>query len=269
MNKITFIGAGSMAEALIAGMVTAEFSPKSIVVTNKSNTRRLAELNNKYHIQVKQKLSEAVSEADILVLAVKPKDAHTALEHIKSFINKEMLIISIMAGIPTTYIEQFLNRDMAVIRAMPNTSSMVGLSATAIAKGTFANDEHVKMARQMFETVGIVEQVSEEDIHIATAIAGSGPAYFYYIVEAMEEAAIALGLSEASAKALINQTLLGAAQMLNQSTASPTELRKKITSPNGTTEAGIASLETDQTDQIVKKAIQAAYQRSIELGNNR
>ncbi|SEO39932.1 pyrroline-5-carboxylate reductase [Amphibacillus marinus] len=269
MNKMTFIGAGSMAEALIAGMVARNFSPSVITVTNRTNKQRLIELKEKYGIQVEQDSQQALQQATIIVLAIKPKDAQTVLEQIKPFLNKEILILSVMAGISTQYIEQILELDIAVVRAMPNTSAMIGLSATAIAKGQFANQDHVEMATQLFVTVGVVELLKEQEIDIATAIAGSGPAYFYYIVEAMETKAKELGLAEGSAKRLINQTLLGAAAMLTKSSDSPAELRKKITSPKGTTEAGIHALAAAEVDQAIKEAIQAAYQRSVALGHTK
>lgn len=266
-EKIAFIGAGAMAEALIAGIINAGDIPApSITATNKGNPKQLTYMKHTYGINVRENLLETVAEANIIILAVKPKDAAAVLFELKSIVKQDMLIISVMAGISTQYIVKMLEKDVSVIRAMPNTSATIGLSATAIAKGDFANESAIEISNKILGTVGMVKEVSEPAIDTITAIAGSGPAYFYYIVEAMEQAALELGLAKEDAMPFIQQTILGAAEMLRRSEDSPAELRKKITSPAGTTEAGLNALMDAHVGDSMKVAIKRAYQRSKQLG---
>lgn len=268
-KKITFIGAGSMAEALIAGIVKSEvLKPNQIHVTNRSNQSRLQVLNQLYAIQSTSDTEAAVADADAIFLAMKPKDVAGALAEIKPFLTKDQVIISILAGTQTKFIADQLGMDISVIRAMPNTSATIGYGATGLTKGTFVTEEQIKLASTLFETVGTVTIVAEEQMHTVTAVAGSGPAYFYYIVEAMEEAAQSGGLNQADAKELIYQTILGAAQMLKQTNEDPALLRRKITSPGGTTERGIKTLADHKVNKAIEAAVYQASNRSKELGEN-
>lgn len=268
MNKyITFLGAGSIAEAILSGIVQAGIvDQKQIFVTNRSDKERLKELEEKYGVVGVEKKENAVSQADIIILAMKPYDLHESIKAIKGFVQEGQLIISTLAGISTDQIRNELGMNSPVIRVMPNTSAMVGQSATALSKGEYASAEHLDIASQLFQTIGTTTVVNEDDMHIVTAIAGSGPAYFYYMVEAMEKAAVEAGFNQQTAKELIVQTVVGAGKMLQQSEDDPSTLRKKITSPNGTTEAGIQILEQNYFQKIVMDCVNRAKERSEELG---
>nr|WP_285876993.1 pyrroline-5-carboxylate reductase [Fictibacillus phosphorivorans] len=267
-EKITFIGAGAMAEAIMEGLIkTNKWHASLITIKNRSNSDRLMELQTKYGVIPAPTLKDAVSNAEIIILAVKPKDASEAVKSIEPFIQKNQLIISVMAGVSTETITEWVNKDNPVLRAMPNTSASIGYSATALSKGLFAADTHVQKAVELFETIGTVTLVPEEKLHIVTGLSGSGPAYIYYVAEAMQKAAEELNLSHEEAKTLISQTLLGASLMLKNTSESPIELRKKVTSPGGTTEAGIGKLDQYQVHDAFLACIKKAVRRSEELGN--
>jgi pyrroline-5-carboxylate reductase len=265
-EKITFIGAGSMAEAIVAGLIKDRWDTRKMVMKNREDRERLTGLQNKYGITPAQALKSAVEDADIIILAVKPKDAKDAVSALQPFIKEEQLIISVMAGISTLSITEWIKNDNPVIRAMPNTSAAIGHSATAVSKGQFASGEHVATAIKLFETIGTVTVVAEEMLHTVTGLSGSGPAYLYYMAEAMEKAAQDLSLPDDEAKDLIAQTLLGAALMLKNTDESPASLRKKVTSPAGTTEAGISMLEQYNVQEAIVECIKKAAARSVELG---
>lgn len=265
-QKVVFIGAGSMAEAIIAGLVQAQFFPNEyIFVTNKNDRSRLEILQKKYAIQ-SFKDKEVVRDADIVVLATKPVDVKEAIQSVQPYINSNQLIISVIAGLETSHIEDLFATNIPVIRAMPNTSASIGHSATAITAGQYATEKNIAFAEALFQTIGTTTVVQEEHMHAITSISGSGPAYFYYLVEAMVEAASELGLSRDVAKELIIQTVIGAGEMLRNTGETASDLREKITSPAGTTEAGIEALNSYNFSEAVKSCVKKAHDRSIELG---
>ncbi|MBB6454405.1 pyrroline-5-carboxylate reductase [Salirhabdus euzebyi] len=267
VNKIAFIGAGSMAEAIITGILNkGVIKPHQVYITNKDNQERLDRLNIIYHVPCMNDKKEVMKEADIVILSVKPKDAQEALHSIRPFVKKEQLIVSVLAGISTEFIEEQLGVEVPVIRAMPNTSAAIGHSATAVAKGKHARKEHLENAISLFQTIGTTTVVEEEDLHAVTGLSGSGPAYIYYLVEAMEDAAQQAGLQKEISKELIVQTLVGAAEMLKTTQETPSALRKKITSPGGTTQAGIETLEKYKYQEALIECIKNAKARSVELG---
>jgi pyrroline-5-carboxylate reductase len=268
VKTIAFIGAGSMAEALIAGMTKTLYKPEQIIVTNRSNKERLEYIQNTYHVRAETDKEKAVKEADIIILAMKPKDVVEGITSIAPAIGKHQLIISVLAGVATETIISLIEKNVAVVRAMPNTSAAIGQSATALALGRYANDKHLAIAKDLFRTVGAVTVVSEEDLHAVTALSGSGPAYIYYMVEAMEKAAQEIGLEQSIAKDLILQTIIGAAEMLKSSEKHPSILRKEVTSPGGTTEAGIKVLEDYHYQKAMISCIKQAAKRSRELGQS-
>jgi pyrroline-5-carboxylate reductase len=263
---IAFIGAGSMAEALISGMTKTLYAPEQIIVTNRCDRTRLEYMNQTYSVRSETNKRKAVKEADIIILAMKPKDVAEAMGAIASAIRTHQLIISLLAGVTTDTIVSLAGKNVAVIRAMPNTSAAIGQSATAISQGRFATAAHVAIAKKLFETVGIVTVVPEHDLHAVTGLSGSGPAYVYYLVEAMEKAAEEIGLDRSVAKPLILQTIIGAAHMLQSTSKHPSVLRKEVTSPGGTTEAGIQVLEQYRFQEAVAACIKRATERSEELG---
>lgn len=267
MKKIAFIGAGAMAEAIISGMVAQNIiESKNIFVTNKSNEAKLANLSETYGITGTRSVQEAMEDADMVVLAVKPKDILATMQAIQEYITTEMLLISVAAGVHTASLEGIAAKKVAIIRAMPNTSATVGKSATAICTNKYATAEQRQAAIDLFETVGSVVVVEEDQLDAVTGLSGSGPAYLYYLVEAMEKAALDLGLEAKTAKQLIVQTMLGTADMLQHSTKSPATLRQEVTSPGGTTEAGLKVLQANQVGDAFISCIEEATAQSKRMG---
>ena len=269
-KSLCFIGAGAMAEAVIAGLLNNRIvKPGAISVTNRSDRFRLSELVYNFGVVADaDKKRESVLKADILVLSTKPQDLTTAIKEIRSLSSPKQLIISLVAGITTEQISRQLGHAAAVIRTMPNTSAAIGLSATALCSGKTATDEHVLLASRIFEAIGTVSIVTEEQMDAVTGLSGSGPAYIYYMVEAMLAGAVEAGLESDLARGLILQTLIGAAEMLKQTGHGPAELREQVTSPNGTTQAGLDVLRENNFEQAVVECVLRATQRSREIGES-
>jgi pyrroline-5-carboxylate reductase len=265
--KIAFVGAGSIAEAVIAGLIQTKFvTGEQITVSNRSNKERLIYLQNTYGVNGTHDKSNLLNDANIVFFAMKPKDTADAVSSIKGYIQEHQLIISLMAGVSTLSITRILEKNNPIIRAMPNTSAAILKSATAISPSHHATEAHTAIAKQLFEQIGVVSVVEEEQMHAVTALSGSGPAYIYYVVEAMEKAARDIGLSEEVSKPLILQTMIGAAEMLKSTPKHPSVLRKEITSPGGTTQAGIEVLESYDFQNALIQCITRATKRSHELG---
>jgi pyrroline-5-carboxylate reductase len=269
MSKIVFIGAGSMAEAMISGLIEKKmYSGKEIIVTNRSNDERLQELSRHYGVTTSRDYKKILKKASVVVLAFKPKDVVESLSLLKEDLSSDHLVISVIAGVSTDSITNLLGFEGPVIRAMPNTSASIGQSATAITSGNWTNDKHEQLARALFEAIGKVITVDEEAMHLVTGLSGSGPAYFYYMIEAMQDAAVQEGMTEETARELIFQTFVGAAGMVKASNKTPRQLRKEITSPNGTTEAGIKMLQQEQFKESISSCIKTAKNRSEEMGKD-
>lgn len=265
--KIAFIGAGSMAEAIMAGLLKQEICAKEdITVTNKQDQYRLESLKNNYGVTIMENKEAAVKDADVIFLAMKPKDAKDGIQAIKSYVKKEQLIVSVLAGISSEVIQDLFEQELRVIRSMPNTSAAIGLSATAIAKGSFATESDLALVQSLFSAIGLCTIVEEDQLHAVTGVSGSGPAYIYYIAEAMEKAALAQGLDVDVAKKLVNQTLIGAAHMLQETDKDAAVLRKEVTSPGGTTQRGISVLDEKKVSEAFETCIKGATERSREMG---
>lgn len=266
-KKIGFIGAGSMAEAIIGGLLyRGEIRKRNISIINRNDRDRLKELELRYQLSNETFDQKKIEDADIIILATKPKDLPEALKFWGNRLRAKQLVISVAAGISTQYIESFLNRDTSVIRTMPNTSSSVGCSATALCVGNNTTDQDLELARHIFSAIGSVVEVDETLMDAVTGLSGSGPAYFYYMVEAMEQAGVKAGLALEDARSLTIQTLLGAAQMLTQTGKDAKQLRQEVTSPNGTTMAGLDELHKHSFEHIVQRAVLQAKKRSQEIG---
>jgi pyrroline-5-carboxylate reductase len=249
MKHIAFVGAGSMAEAIINGLISGGVClPEHIKVTNRSSIERLSCLNQAYGVSVTKNKQETVEGASIIILAMKPKDVKAGIESIRDYVDSSQVIISVLAGISSETIRELFGKELSIIRAMPNTSAAIRKQATGL-----------------FEAIGTVTRVLEHQLDAVTGLSGSGPAYVYYIAEALEKAAAETGLEKETAKALIAQTLLGAAEMLLSSQKEPALLRKEVTSPGGTTEAGIEKLEEYQVSEAIAACINRATERSQEL----
>ncbi|WP_202079863.1 pyrroline-5-carboxylate reductase [Caldalkalibacillus salinus] len=267
-KKICFVGAGAMAEAIVSGLLNQKIvKPGQIAVTNKEDRFRLDELVYNFGIiGDNEQKHQSIQGADILILAMKPKDIASALNDIRPYTSPHQLVISVVAGVQTSIISALLGHEAPVIRTMPNTSAIVGLSSTGLCRGQYATEAHVEIARQIFESIGIVIVTEEEQLDAITGVSGSGPAYIYYLVEAMMAGSRDVGLSEQQAKEMILQTLIGAANMLLETKQDPAYLREQVTSPNGTTQAGLDTLREYDFDQAVRACIRRATARSKELG---
>ncbi|TQR15641.1 pyrroline-5-carboxylate reductase [Psychrobacillus soli] len=266
MSKIVFIGAGAMAEAIINGLTKEEkVLPAQIHVTNKSDIDQLEHLKQTYNVQIVCEEKKAITEANIIVLAMKPKDAIDAFGEIASYLNEGAMIISVIAGVSIQTISTHLG-TRPIARVMPNTSAAVGLSASAVSWNDLVSEKSKLEVIDILEAIGSVKVVDEEDLHVVTALAGSGPAYLYYFAEQFEAAAVQHGLTSADARQLFIQTMEGAAQMLKKGDVEPSELRRKVTSPGGTTEAGVEQLIHHKVDEAIFACIDAAQNKSRVLG---
>ena len=267
MKKLAIIGAGSMAEAFISGILeNSLIDRKNVWVTNNSNAQKLKKLSDTYGICTTYDLNELFAGADIVILSMKPKDAATAIQSIREYLTEEMLVVSVLAGVSMSTIETLARLPIAIVRAMPNTSAAVGKSATAVAVNERVTPHQIELMKNLFGTVGLTTFVEEEQLDAVTGLSGSGPAYIYYLIEAMEKSAVEVGLDKEMASELIVQTLIGAAEMVKHSTKSSEQLRRDVTSPGGTTEAGVKVLEEHQVQQAFISCIKAATAQSKKMG---
>ena len=267
MQTIGFVGSGNMAEALIKGIISAGiYKPEHILISD-VRAERLKQLAKKYKVKPVKNNSELARKADIVVLSVKPQNMTEALESIKGKLKKNALIISIAAGVKVATIRRVIG-DLPIVRAMPNTPALIGEGASAL----FANNKAKPMldaAKSIFTAVGQAVVVENEKlIDAVTAVSGSGPAYYFLFMEHLMKAAIKIGLHETIAKSLVLQTAKGAALLAaeaDKNNESVSELRRKVTSPGGTTEAALKILENGQFGSLITKAIKKARDRSREL----
>ncbi|TGB03877.1 pyrroline-5-carboxylate reductase [Halobacillus salinus] len=265
-KKIAFLGAGSMAEAMISGMAeSGTIAKENIIVTNRSNQDRLNSIHEKYGVRTVLKDELDFSEVDQFILAMKPKDIDAVLADLKDKIQPNQVLVSVLAGISTSYMEERLNENQQVIRVMPNTSSMLRESATALCPGKYTDMEQVQVAKELLRAIGEVFVIEEDKMDVFTGIAGSGPAYFYYLMEHIEETGRAEGMDSETLREIGAQTLLGAAKMMLERDESPTELRENVTSPNGTTAAGLDALNANGGGRAISEAVKGAASRSKEL----
>ncbi len=265
-ERIGFIGAGNMAEALAKGLLSTGKHPPSSIIASDVREERRKFFAKELRVRSVSSNLEVVRECRRLVLAVKPNQIEEVLKEVGPAFQQEHLIISIAAGISTRYIESFMKAEVPVVRAMPNTPILVGAGMTAISAGTWAKPRHLAEAKGIFESASRVIELKESLIDAVTALSGSGPAYFFYLVEAMKEAGETLGLTSDEASQLARQTAFGAGKMLIAMEEPPDLLRRKVTSPGGTTEAAISKMEESSLREIIINAIQAAANRSKEIG---
>lgn len=267
-HELGIIGAGNMAEAIVRGILRAGlFQPAQIIAADVAAPRR--ELFTKdLGVRAVEDNATAARHSSRLLLSVKPQQVQSALAGIGMVLDPQTRVISIMAGISTRFIETHLGAGApwCVIRAMPNTPMLVGEGMAGICAGAHATPDDVADAKKLFEAAATVIEVTEDKMDAVTAVSGSGPAYFFYFVEHMIRAAKSLGLTPDQAKTLALKTAAGAAKMLVTSPDTPQELRRKVTSPGGTTQAAITHLEQHQSGEIFAQAIAAAAKRSKELG---
>ncbi|NBI30551.1 pyrroline-5-carboxylate reductase [Chengkuizengella marina] len=269
-KKICFIGAGSIAEAIFKRLIEKEIIPvQHLSVTNQQDNKRLHELKKLYNIQTSNDSiikNNLIKQSDILVLAMKPKNVEKAFDELSPLINEKQIIISVVAGLTIETIHDLLKSNNPIVRTMPNTSSSIGLSATGISFSCNVNEQQKKLSLEMLNAIGITCVVPEETLEIVTGLSGSGPAYFYYMMEAMVQAGVAGGLTEEQAMELTKQTILGAAHMVQKTGDHPAELRKKVTSPGGTTEKAIEALDSHHIHDAIQKAVKSAATKCKEMG---
>ena len=265
-RTIAFIGAGNMASAIFGGMVDAGYPADRIIATARSR-ETLDALEQRYGVSTTQDNAYAVSQADVVVLGVKPQMMHDVCQALTPAVqNRKPLIVSVAAGITCDSLERWLGGDLAIIRCMPNTPSLVGVGASGLYATAQVTEEQRGLMDEMLTAVGIVEWVEEEGLlEAVTGISGSGPAYFFLFIESLEAAGIELGLNAETARRLASQTARGAAEMAFSSEHEPAELRRRVCSPNGTTERAINSFEEDGLRDIVARAAKASSVRAAEL----
>jgi pyrroline-5-carboxylate reductase len=264
MTRIAVLGAGKIGEALLSGLLKAGRSPGDLVFTER-HAERAAELTGRLGVESAD-VPTAAAKADVVVVAVKPQDIAPVLRDLDGALGPGTLVVTLCAGLPTALFEGGLPAGTPVVRVMPNTPMVVGEAMSAISAGSHATDEHLAVVEELLGAVGRVVRVPETQQDAVTALSGSGPAYFFYLVEAMIDAGILLGLPRAVAADLIVQSAYGAAVMLRESDDHPVILRENVTSPAGTTISAIRELERHGVRAALIAAIEAARDRSVELG---
>ena len=261
--SVAIIGAGVMGETLLSGLIRGGHDTSTLTVGEK-RAERAAELREKYDVAVVEN-TEAAAGADTVALVVKPQDMGDVLTEIAPHLHQGQLLISLAAGITTEYIEKHIPDGIAVVRVMPNTPALVDEGMAAIAPGTHCDEEHLARAEGMLKVTGRVVRVPEKQMDAITAISGSGPAYIFFVVEAMIEAGVHLGLPRSTATELVVQTVVGSAKLLRETGTHPTVLREQVTSPGGTTAAAIRQLEDHKVRAAFITAMEAARDRSVAL----
>lgn len=263
-SNIVFIGAGNMAEALIRGLIRAGTASERICVTD-IKPERLELLHGACGVRTSDDNAAAVEDANVVVLAVKPQMMAGVLAGLRARLAPGALVVSIAAGIRTSRIEDALGGAVRVVRIMPNTPALVGLGASAVCGGARATEGDLRAAEALAGASGVVVRVKEDDMDAVTALSGSGPAYVFYLVESLLAAGAEFGLAPEIARTLVVATVAGAARMLEESGDSPRELRRRVTSEKGTTDAAIRSMEAQGVFAAWIEAFRAARRRSEEL----
>jgi pyrroline-5-carboxylate reductase len=259
---VAIIGAGVMGETLLSGLIRGGRDVADLLVGEK-RPERATELREKYGVQVVANTEAATAET--VVLVVKPQDMADVLTEIAPYLRPGQLLVSLAAGIPTRAIEKHIPDGVAVVRVMPNTPALVDEGMAAISAGSHCDDVHLATAEDLLSTTGRVVRVPEKQQDAVTAISGSGPAYLFFVVEAMIEAGVHLGLPRTTATELVVQTVVGSAKLLRETGTHPTVLREQVTSPGGTTAAAIRALEDHKVRAAFITAMEAARDRSITL----
>jgi pyrroline-5-carboxylate reductase len=271
--QIAIIGAGSMGGAILSGLIKAGTPAGNIRVSTKTD-QSAKTLASKYRVSALSfeadpaVNTETASNADIVLLAVKPSQIIQTLTEIEPQLKSGCLVISVAAGITTSSMEDAIGQKAAVIRAMPNTPAIFGLGVTGLAKGQSASSAQLDIAKSLFETVGQVLVVEEEKINALSTISGSGPAYVFYFAEKLIAAAIKLGFTKQEAELMVKSTFLGSATLLAESAETPEKLRSQVSSPNGTTVQATARFDQADLEKVFTEATEAALARAIELGKS-
>lgn len=262
--KIGFIGAGKMGGAILKGIITSNFCNPCNIFVAENNQELAEELKNSLKINIGS-MQEVIKNTDVIIICTKPFVIKDVLSSIKDIITPDKLIISIAAGISTATIQSILN-NIPVIRVMPNTPALLQEGISALTKGTFATEEHLQLALEIFSKVGKAIVVKEELMDAVTGVSGSGPAFYYLVIEALAKGGEELGLSKEIALELSAQTAIGAAKMILETNKTPETLRKEVTTPGGTTEQGLIVLDNNNIVQTLIDTVHATAKKSKELG---
>jgi pyrroline-5-carboxylate reductase len=263
-SRIVFIGGGNIAEAIISGLIRCDRKIRGRITVTDIRPERLTYLSHKFAVRTTDNNLKAARDNDVIVLSVKPQQAGGVLSELSGKITPAQLVISVAACITTAYIEKFLG-DVPVIRTMPNTPVLAGRGMTVFCRGAHAAKRHEKTVHNLFGCVGIVMALPEKYFDAVTAVSGSGPAYVFYLAEAMVSAAEKMGIEGKSARLMVKQTVAGAGELLSSSEDDPAALRYRVTSPGGTTESAIKHFEEKKLRRIIIEALSKARARSREL----
>jgi pyrroline-5-carboxylate reductase len=270
--RIAFIGSGSMGSAVLDGLIAAGHPKPLISATTRTESKAKALRDRGVSALAGETSPDAnalmAGDADVIVLGVKPYQIVDVLTELKGEIGKNVVVISMAAGIKLVTMAAVLDENPNLIRTMPNTPALVGKGVTGLASAASASQEAIAAAKALFEAVGSVIVIPEEKIDALSAVSGSGPAWVYYIIERWEKVAISEGFSEADAKLMVRQTLAGSVDLLENSGEEPSELRRKVTSPGGTTERIIATLDEADLQGIFSRSLKAAVARAGEIANS-
>ncbi len=265
-SKLTFIGGGNMASSLIGGLVADGYDSRQITVSD-PDSDKLAQLAARFDVHTETDNNKAIDQAKVVVLAVKPQALESVARNIADSVGRARpLVISIAAGIRESALRDWLGSEVALVRTMPNTPAMIQSGATGLHAGPGVSTEQRDMAESILRAVGLTRWVDDESqMDAVTALSGSGPAYYFLVMEAMEAAACEMGLDQETARLLTLQTALGAARMAIESSDAPATLRQKVTSPGGTTERALKILEEGKLRELFAEALKGAQTRSREL----
>jgi len=264
---IGFIGTGNMGEALIAGLLKAKFTTPGQVMAFDADGERLRFIQKKYGIKKASDNNHLSSQCDPLLFCVKPQSMKEVIEEMADSLDPSKLLISIAAGVPLYAIETYARKQLRLIRVMPNINVLVQEGASALAPGNLATDKDLKLAKGIFDCVGRSIIIHEPLMDAVTGLSGSGPAYVFLIIEALTDAGVHLGMTRAQAFTLVTQTVMGSVKLLSETGEHPALLRERVTSPGGTTAAGLYKLEEGGLRKILIDAVVAATQKSKELGD--
>lgn len=264
--KVLVIGAGNMGLTYAQGMSKSRLLKKKNIMVLDNSEQKLEELNNIDHFDAFKELKDCVPKADIIFLAVKPYNAEALLKTIKPFINTQQILVSIMAGVSISSIKEFTGLEK-IVRAMPNLPAQIGKGLTSYVSSKEVSNIEMLTVESLLDTTGKSIQVSSEKlIDASTGISGSGPAYVFYFMQSMMEAALKMGFSKKDSTVLVSQTFTGAVELFNQSNLSPNSWMEKVASKGGTTRAALDSMEDNKVNELIKDAAFAAFSRAVELG---
>jgi pyrroline-5-carboxylate reductase len=265
-KKVAFLGTGNMAEAMVKGLLRAGVADPEELHCADPRSDRLDEMARRYQVQPVPSNLEAAEVADILFLSVKPQVIDVLLDEIAPAVDSKKLVISIAAGVPIAGIARKLGSGVHIVRTMPNTAALVGAGATALCKGAHATDADLVQAKALFEAVGTTVVVDEHLLDAVTGLSGSGPAFLFLVIEALADGGVKMGLPRHTALALAAQTCVGAGKLILETGEHPGRLKDQVTSPGGTTIAGMHELESRGTRAAFMSAVEAATERSHALG---